>query len=1129
MTHPLTVYKASAGSGKTFTLAVEYIRLLIVNPSDYKSILAVTFTKKATEEMKTRILSQLYGIWKRLPASDGYLQEIVKRLSDSRKADILQEEERQGRPCSDIREAARRRAGIALTSIIHDYGRFRVETIDSFFQRIIRNLARELDLMTNMRISLDEEMIGDMAVEELFDELNDSRDELHWIMAFIDERMDDEKAWNVMDDIKKFGKNIFQDFYKQRREELARCFADKHFFDRYKQKLRKMANEAQQTMIGYSDLFFKTLDQTGIARSELKGGERSGICSYFRKLASDDFSDKTCINATLLKHLESGENWVAQNKGERGDIIISIADTTLLPLLREAEERRPAMWRDYMSAKATLVHLDKVRLLGSIEAKVRQMTESTGTFMLCDTQSLISELIGDGDAPFIYEKTGAHLKYIMIDEFQDTSTTQWHNFKVLLNDTMSHSHDGNLIVGDVKQSIYRWRSGDWRLLNDIRHELPALAEDDVKNLDTNYRSEPDIVTFNNTFFRLAAERTRSEEKAVNEAGADELATAYSDVEQHSAKRQHSPDNTGLVTLTLLPKDKDRSKASPQAGETQQTGPDDLMLQAVVDDIDMLLRQGTPQSDIAILVRENKDITEIAEHFMAVRPEVRLVSDEAFHLKASLAVNAMIQAMTVLITPGEILPRTELAKSYERVKAGIGRFRQDQADSGRFRQDEAGRARQEPAPIAEQLDELRDELLSLSLTDLCEQLYRLLHIDLLTGETAYICAFNDAVRDFLTENYSDVSSLLEAWEATIKNKTIPGGSIDGIRILTIHKSKGLEFDNVIIPYCDWTLEKSSTLWLSPTTAPFNELPIVPINYEKKLLGTIYDDDYREEHSQKAVDNLNLLYVAFTRAKRNLFVIGKRSGRGKLIEALLPELERELNNRETPKKGAKSDAEPLVFSYGAFSPSKDRKQSTTDDDSSNVFLTKPQDVSFKIETFDTPVEFRQSNESRRFVADSDDSDNDDSGSRRLMYMSRGNILHSIFARIRTEADIPYIIRELQTDGTLYSDDVTADDIERYIGQGMANERVRHWFSPHWKLFNECSIIYEDEQGRTQKRRPDRVVTDGQQTIVIDFKFARPREEHHEQVRQYVRLLRSMGYPCVSGCLWYGYTNDIEEVEA
>ena len=414
MSPQLTVYKASAGSGKTFTLAIEYIKLLIENPTQYKNILAVTFTNKATEEMKHRILSQLYGIAHQLPDSEIYIKRVVDDMGITR-------------------QTAAARAQTALTLLIHDYSQFRIMTIDTFFQGILRNLARELDLTANLRIGLNDGQVEEQAVDQLLEQLTHSDRMLGWIISYIEQKMSDDKSWNVIGQIKQFGKTIFSDNYKKK-----------------------------------SRLLNERLQQDGLFED------------YVESLQAVRARKKT-MTKTLEKCLQSADEWVAKSSKER-EIILPLVNDVLLPLLQQAELERPRQWKLLVSAEQTLRHLNQLRLLSSIEQKVRQLNNEANRFLLSDTQGLLNQLIDNTDSPFIFEKTGSQLTHIMIDEFQDTSTVQWENFKILLEETMSHSDEGgktieereagsgertirNLIVGDVKQSIYRWRSGDWRLLN----------------------------------------------------------------------------------------------------------------------------------------------------------------------------------------------------------------------------------------------------------------------------------------------------------------------------------------------------------------------------------------------------------------------------------------------------------------------------------------------------------------------------------------------------------------------------------------------------------------------------------------------------------------------------------------
>ena len=523
---PLTVYKASAVSGKTFTLATEYIRLLVENPQCYRNILAVTFTNKATEEMKMRILSQLYGIWKQLPESDNYLQNIQKKTGLA--PNVISE-----------------RAGLALNNLTHNYNYFRVETIDTFFQSVLRNMARELDLTTNLRIGLNDYQVEELAVDQLIEDLTTTDVMLQWILKYIMENISDDKSWNVIAQIKKFGQNIFKDYYKEVSITLEQKMGEAGFFENYTTCLRDLRKAAEEYMKEIGESFFDTLEGEGLSVDDLSSKQR-GIASFFYKLCKGTF-DPSIITTTVASHLENIEKWCPKTNPRR-DVVLQVVESSLIQILKCAVEAQEKQWKIFQSSNLTLRHLNQLRLLSSIEKKVRELNETENRFLLSDTQQMLHSLIDGSDSPFIFEKIGTQLQHVMIDEFQDTSTIQWQNFKVLLAETMSHEDGSNLIVGDVKQSIYRWRSGDWRLLNGIENQFNSMLME-IKSLSTNYRSTRNVIDFNNTFFRHAA---KVEYQALEELECDEreqLEKAYADVEQ---KVPDDKKNEGRVTIELLP-------------------------------------------------------------------------------------------------------------------------------------------------------------------------------------------------------------------------------------------------------------------------------------------------------------------------------------------------------------------------------------------------------------------------------------------------------------------------------------------------------------------------------------------------------------------------------------------------
>ena len=425
-----------------------------------------------------------------------------------------------------------------------------------------------------------------------------------------------------------------------------------------------------------------------------------------------------------------------------------------------------------------------------------------------------------------------------------------------------------------------------------------------------------------------------------------------------------------------------------------------------------------------------------------------------------------------------------------------------------------------------------------LYELVERLYTIFDLKRLEGQSAYVCSFFDRLSDFLKEyqtlpmgirsRTSLIALFIKEWDETISSKTIQSDEIDGIRIISIHKSKGLEFDHVVIPFCDWQLEKQGNIiWCQPSEPPFDELPLAPIDYStKQLVGTIYEPAYQHEHLQNTVDNLNLLYVAFTRASRSLTVLGRRgspTSRSTIIEQVLPMLQDILPGSTI--EGLEADNAPLLFCHGDLSglstPIRGEKERTQDD---NPFLTLPTPLPIPINSFPRLMEFRQSNRSKDFLEDS----NDEKG---LSYINIGSILHEVFSTIRTTDDIDSALERLQLEGILYDEHNTSERIISILRKRLENPKVAEWFSGKYKLYNECTIL-KKENGQLKERRPDRVMTDGNQWIVVDFKFGVARPEYESQVREYMTLIKEMHPDStvkVQGFLWFVYSNKIVEIQS
>lgn len=1077
---PLIVYKASAGSGKTFRLAVEYMKLLINNPQCYRQILAVTFTNKATEEMKSRILTHLYGIWKQLPSSKPYMDCVTKDLRITE-------------------QAASDNARLALQNLLHDHGYMRIETIDSFFQSILRNLARELELNANLRLMLNGKEAVTQAVDEMIDNLDYNSKELKWILSYIQERIDDEKSWNITSELKKFGENLLKDIYKEHAERLNEIITADNFFKEFTQQLRKLRDDALQNLSHLADPILKQAADLGLDEGSFTKG-KAGPYGYFMKLAEGKYADKDLLNATVKKAADDPDMWVRKKDAVAGNAAYEFAKSTLVPALNHTEQLRKKFYGQYKSAVVTLQHLDQLRLLKSIEATMRADHLESNSFLLSNTQQLLHSLISGSDTPFIYEKIGTHIRHIMIDEFQDTSSTQWANFKVLLQECMSHADAernrgaaANLIVGDVKQSIYRWRGGDWQVLSKMSSEFPAshVAMEDLRD---NRRSARRIIEFNNVFFRHAAQQEFLDMEEIDKRLATLIKDAYSEVEQNIVNQD---DNSGYVTIELLGKN----------------AHDEDMLTRVRESIEKLLEQGNSPSDIAVLVRKNKEIQSIADYLMETHPELPLISDEAFRIDASVGVGMIIDALRHLVRPDDKIALASLARAYQQYI-----IKNTHDDKALFYKDD-DIYRLLPA---EEFIGREAQLLQLPLPDLVERIIKIFGIDTLTTETAYICSFIDTLHTFISDNTADVAAFLEEWEARLHEKSIHADSAQGIRLITIHKSKGLEFPHVIVAYCNWKLEQEDTFWCTPSEEPYSQLPIVPIDFAPKTLkGTVYEADSNQEHLNNVIDNLNLLYVAFTRAERSLHIIGNKNGNGrsKIITQVLDSITADLPGA-TLEGDMKNEGEAMTFTYGEPTLQTEEKNHCKGP-ALNVFEREEVPVEVTFHTFDGHKDFKQSNKSLDFIATDDEQ-------QQRQYIRTGNILHKIFSTIRTRDDIAPALQQLELDGLLPGDDVDKESLIDMIEKRLQDKRVADWFSPRWQLYNERSILFIDPtDNKAVSRRPDRVMTDGSEWIVVDFKFGSPKTEYHDQVRQYMALLSSMGNENIKGYLWYVYSNRIEEV--
>ncbi len=1095
MTSSLVVYKASAGSGKTFTLAVQYIKLLITNkPQEYQHTLAVTFTNKATAEMKERILEQLYGISLGLKDSEDYVEALERELKKSK--------------ITMSREEIRNQCRLALHEILHDYSRFRVETIDSFFQSVLRNLAHELGLSAKMQVDLNDKQVLSQAVDNMVDDLGrKDGDVLPWIDNYIKERLESGEQWDVRDDIKDFAQCIFSEDFMRRDEEMRQRLTSSEHLDAFRKDMYQLEKQVETLVQQGVETLRNQIAISGInVADDVNYGKQ--IESFinkvenFRETLSKSSNGDYFWGDALSKITTSPDAFIKKPK-QKNPALMNAASALIPQILILRDLANEAM-RKHFTIRLALKHLNPLRLLNHIDQEVTEVTNDSNRFILAKTPILLSRLIEGSDAPFVFERMGTLFHHVMIDEFQDTSRLQWQNFKVLMLENQSQG-GSDLLVGDIKQSIYRWRNGDWHILANIKNEM-ASHNPEILDLATNFRSEQNIIDFNNKFFSVASKIIQKEISPINI-----YEDIYKDVKQLCNKKEIK----GWVRTVVYEKDN-------KDWEEQ-------MLDDLCEQVAMLHDKGVPYEEMCILQRDRGKVDRLIEHFKKVLPNVALVSDEAFKLESSRALNMLICALKVLHNgDGDPVSMHLLMRHYLTDIQGKNINTSDYT-------------LEQPENVLpkETFLDRRDELKNYPLQELCEEIYRVLDINKIKGEDSYLLSFYDELAQYLQNAPGDIASFLDYWEDEMFKKAIPACKVNGISIITIHKSKGLQYHTVLMPYCDFSFEKfkaNDLLWCEPQNQPFNGMEVLPIQPGNQMRNSLFHPEMDNEAIQKNIEELNALYVAFTRAEKNLLVwcnTEKSVSAGDTISRTLSGI-----MKGDMKKVDKDYQEvtPIIEEinegasiYTEGSPVFEVKKKK--DEHENRLSPAFENQTIEMCSYNRKHDFMQSTEGMLFIEELDEEVDNEllKTADGLTYAQQGSLLHEIFSKIEQAESLSNVIQEYVDNGVL-ANDKQVERITRLISRALHHRDAKHWFDGTYTIQNECEIaFYNPQKGKAEVLRPDRVMMNEEEIIVVDFKFGKPHpEEYHDQVQGYMNLLQQMypGYK-LSGFIWYVYRNQIVEV--
>ncbi len=1072
----LKIYRASAGSGKTFTLTKEYLFLLYQNPTSYINTLAVTFTNKATSEMKSRILEKLFEI--STHKTKDYVEDLMAEFKLSEKQ-------------------VRFKAGVLLSYLLHDFSNFSVSTIDSFFQRIIRSFAREAGLESGFKVELNTSAILQKAVDHLLMKV-DLPEHAHlkdWLVKFAQQKLSQGKSWNLSSDLNSLGSEIFNELFQLESRDIFNNIGNKAQMQTYLYQIQAVVDNFEAEMLSIGQQGSSIIDKSGLEYDSFTGKSRTPL-KYFEKLSElRDFEP----TATLLKIIDEPEKWGRKENTAAVSQQIEAIYPSLNNLIKKAVDLMEREFENYNTGKVIAQNYFALGIIADIAREVKAICRDENIFLIADSSLFLHKIIDQNDTPFIYEKIGTRFQNFMIDEFQDTSKLQWLNFRPLIENSLA-TDQTSLIVGDVKQSIYRWRNSDWNLLaNAVEHDFAQFGSH-VLSLDTNWRSFSNIVGFNNSLFVSGAQAIQNnfnslfadhiqDELLIAEFGT-KISQAYHDVHQNTPSNK--PVNEGHIQARFYATDKELSY-------------DERMLSNLVEDIEQLMAKGYRYSDFCILVRKKGEGETIANALLSGTYSqsgtiVPVISNESLFLSGSSAVNFMMAQIKYLQNPNNLILKADMVLNYQLLHTKQQASPLEVGQFFGFDKDK-GFARQEYDWINQLLTQRQKPLL-----ELVEMLAHKLPEELKEKQGIFIQAFINCTNQFIKDHFADLSAFIEWWDDKGKTEAIAvPDNQEAIKIMTIHKSKGLEFKVVLIPYCNWKLDteiNSNIIWCRPNKAPFDQIKLLPVTYTSRLQNTIFKEDYFKERLYQYVDSLNMLYVATTRSCEVLLTYGDgptkeyKKQLKSVSDLMYWAIDDQLFNNEPGFIDLTSswDKENGLLRYGEIPTPKEKTNA------------KSEIVSEALKPFTNKL---LNDNHIAIKTESDDYFTVDGVQSKVNY---GKVMHEAFEYIRTPDDIDYALTKMLFEGKLSEKEKQM--LKTQIASLIGKPETKAWFDPNNQVKAENAILTKNGT-----YRPDRVVFLGDEVHVIDYKFGHNEEPKYEkQVSQYIRQVKGMGHKTVKGFIWY-----------
>ncbi|MGC1205874.1 MAG: UvrD-helicase domain-containing protein [Flavobacteriaceae bacterium] len=1033
--HPFTIYNASAGSGKTFTLVKEYLKILFNSSNQYlfKNILAITFTNKAVAEMKDRII------------------ETLKQFSEP--AIVENPNPMFSAICEDLKmkpEILHNKATKLLNTIIHNYAAFDISTIDGFTHKLIRTFAHDLKLPLNFEVELDQDTLLNEAVDSLINKAGTNEALTKILVDFAIEKADDDKSWDVAFDFNKIAKLLVNENDIPFIETLKNKSLDD--FKALKAQLKKEISTEEIRVVEKAQAILTLIEEAGLEFNDFSG---SYLPKHFQKLADENFNVN--FDAKWQEDLESKTLYPKRVNSDIASIIEQIQPQIALAF---TETKAGVFHHKFL--KSFYKNITPLSVLNAINNELIALKLDQNKMLISEFNSIISNEIKEQPTPFIYERIGEKFNHYFIDEFQDTSVMQWENLIPLLGNSLSTLTGSTMLVGDAKQAIYRWRGGKAEQFIDLFNtkNFPFPVKQEVKNLPENYRSFKEIVHFNNGFFKFLAHDVFNSDD-------------YKKLYEHS-KQDITKNENGYVELSFLDIEKDDDR-------------DELFSESVLKTIQRCLENNFELQDICILVRKKKEGVAIANYLS--QNKIPIVSSETLLLSNSPEVCFISDLLALLIQP----KNNEIKISVLNYLATL--FNID--DKHEFFTNYIN------LPLSELFKKLEafhifvnsTVLVQLPLYDLAETIVR--GFNLVKTSNAYIQFYLDIILDFSQKKGSDISGFLTYFEKKKDSLSIvsPKGQ-NAVQIMTIHKSKGLEFPVVIFPYADLDIyrELEPKEWFKIDKEKYHGFSHTLLNYNKDFEN--YGEEghriYTNHKSEQELDNINLLYVTLTRAVEQLYVISKNDS------ALKDEYKAKkysgLFINYLTHLGLWNAAQS-TYSFGVSKKSTQAQVDSKETIIQHQFIsTSKEDHNIKIVT------------KSGFLWDTNQE----------KAIEKGNLIHNIMAHIHTKNDIDNVITDFITASTINKEQASA--LKQLVLQIVEHPKLENYFNENDTIYNERDIITKDGF----ILRPDRVVVNSKnEAVIIDYKTGTENKKHEQQLQLYQDVLEDMKITVKKKILVY--TND------